>query len=92
MEADLVTVATPRLQSVLASYNNNVVVLPNYFDDTLWQLRPPVLKSKDEMLTIGYMGGNSHKPDIEYLMPVLLDLISVIPTRYVFTFGEHNLP
>ncbi|MBU4352837.1 MAG: glycosyltransferase, partial [Nanoarchaeota archaeon] len=86
MEADLVTVATPRLQSVLASYNNNVVVLPNYFDDTLWQLRPPVLKSKDEILTIGYMGGNSHRPDIEYVMPVLLDLIKRYPHKIRFHF------
>jgi len=92
MEADLVTVATPRLQSVLASYNNNVVVLPNYFDDTIWQLRPPVLKSKDEILTIGYMGGNSHRPDIEYVMPVLLDLIKRYPHKIRFHFWGMQPP
>jgi glycosyltransferase involved in cell wall biosynthesis len=92
MEADLVTVATPRLQSVFASYNNNIVVLPNYFDDTLWQLRPPVLKSKDEILTIGYMGGNSHGPDIEYVMPVLLDLIKCYPHKIRFHFWGMQPP
>ncbi len=86
MEADLVTVATPGLQSLLAGYNKNVVVLPNYFDDALWKLRPPALKSKDEMLTIGYMGGNSHKPDIEYILPVLLDLIKRYPHKLRFQF------
>ena len=74
-EADLVTVSTPKLKEVLSRYNQNVVVLPNYFDETLWQLRPPVLKPRGEILTIGFMGGNSHIPDIEYVLPVLQDLI-----------------
>ncbi len=85
-EADMVTVATPKLQSVLANYNDHVVVLPNYLDETLWQLKPPVSKSKDETLTIGFMGGNSHKPDIEYVLPALLDLIKRYPGKIRFHF------
>jgi GT2 family glycosyltransferase/glycosyltransferase involved in cell wall biosynthesis len=86
LDADMVTVSTPKLRSVLENYHNNVVVLSNYFDDTLWQLKPPVLKSKDEVLTIGYMGGNSHKPDLEYVTPVLLDLIERYPQKIRFHF------
>jgi glycosyltransferase involved in cell wall biosynthesis len=86
MEADLVTVSTPKLQSVLANFNDHIAVLPNFFDDTLWQLRQPVLKSKGEILTIGYMGGNPHRPDIEYIKPVVLDLINRYPHKVRFHF------
>ena len=87
MEADLVSVSTPKLRDVLAHYNDNLVVLPNYFDDNLWRLTPPVLKdSSREMLTIGYMGTPSHKPDLGYIIPVLLDLIKRYPQKLRFHF------
>lgn len=87
MEADLVSVSTPKLRNVLAQYNDNVVVLPNYFDDNLWRLTPPVLKnSSSEMLTIGFMGTETHKPDLEYIAPVLLDLIKRYPEKLRFHF------
>ena len=87
MEVDLVSVATPRLRDFVINYNNNVSVLPNYFDDNLWRLKPPVLKtSEHETLTIGYMGGNSHKPDLEYITPVLLDLIKRYSQKLRFQF------
>jgi len=87
MEADLVSVSTPKLRDVLAQYNNNVVVLPNYFDDNLWRLTPPVRKnSSREMLTIGYMGTSTHKPDLGYITPALLDLIKRYPQKLRFHF------
>jgi glycosyltransferase involved in cell wall biosynthesis len=87
MEADVVTVSTPKLRDVLAKYNNNVVVLPNYFDDNLWRLTPPVLKNTPrEVLTIGYMGTSTHKPDLEHITPVLLDLIKRYPEKLRFHF------
>ena len=87
MEADLVSVSTPKLRDVLAKYNENVVILPNYFDDNLWRLTPPVLKdSSNGMLTIGYMGTSTHKPDLGYITPVLLDLIKRYPQKLVFHF------
>ena len=87
MEADLVSVSTPKLRDVLAKYNDNVVVLPNYFDDNLWRLNPPVLKnSSREILTIGYMGTYPHKPDLGYITPVLLDLIKRYPEKLRFHF------
>jgi len=87
MEADLVSVSTPKLRDVLAQYHDNVVVLPNYFDDNLWRLTPPVLKnSSNGILTIGYMGTYSHKPDLEYITPVLLDLIKRYPQKIHFHF------
>jgi len=87
LEADFVSVATPKLRDTIINYNDNVVVLPNYFDDNLWRLKPPVLKRLEhEVLTIGYMGGNSHIPDIDYITPVILDLIIRYPRKIRFHF------
>lgn len=85
LEADLVIVSTPALRSVLVEYNENVIVLPNYLDDSLWSLRPPTLKdSSHGALTIGYMGTYSHKPDLEYVAPALMRLIEQYPQRVRF--------
>ncbi len=86
MEADLVTVATPKLQEVLSPYNRNITVLPNYFDETLWQLRPPTIKTKGEKITIGFMGGESHKPDIDQVLPALMQLLERYHQKIFFKF------
>jgi len=87
LEADVVTVSTHRLRNVLVDYNDRVVVLPNYFDDTLWDLKPPQPKNRrEESLIIGYMGTNSHKPDLEYIAPILLDLIERFPQKIFMNF------
>ena len=92
-EADLVTVSTPKLGQVLGGYHDNIAVLPNYFDDTLWHLRPPVRKKLENgLLTIGYMGGYSHKPDLEYLAPVFLDLLERYPDRIRWQFWGIEAP
>jgi glycosyltransferase involved in cell wall biosynthesis len=86
-ESDLITVSTPKLKNVLGKYHDNVIVLPNYFDDDIWHLKPPVLKkSGNEVISIGYMGGYSHKPDLEYIAPVLRNLIERYPQRLHFHF------
>jgi len=86
-EADVVTVSTPRLRDVLVDYNENIIVLPNCLDDNLWPLTPPALKdSSHGTLTVGYMGTNSHRPDLEYITPVLLNLIQRYPRNVSFHF------
>lgn len=80
MEADVVIVSTPMLQDVLGNYNENVVVFANYLDDRLWSFRPPILKaSPDTPIVIGYMGTPSHRPDLHYITPVLLNLLRQYP-------------
>jgi processive 1,2-diacylglycerol beta-glucosyltransferase len=87
MEADLVCVPTTKLRDFGVKYNNNVAVLPNYFDDSLWHFKPPALKtSENDTLIIGYMGGNSHKPDLEYITPVLQDIIKQYPQKICLHF------
>ncbi len=85
LEADIVTVSTPKLQDMLQDYNENIVVLPNYLDDGLWSLQPPVLKdSSSEAIVIGYMGTKSHAPDLEYITPVLVRILERYPQEIKF--------
>jgi len=86
-EADLVTTTTPYLQNWLKQYNTHITLLPNFFDDDLWELREPVIKYDHQSpLVIGYMGSESHLPDLEFISPVLLDLINRFPKRLNFHF------
>lgn len=87
MEANFVTVATPRLKQALNQLNPNIEVLPNYLDDNIWKLRNPVLdKNNSQNIVIGYMGTNSHQADLLYILPVLQDLMSTYPNRVKFRF------
>jgi len=75
-EVDLITVATPILHDFIQTFNKNVRIIPNYLNDNFWSLREPDgPKPGSEIVTIGYMAGNSHQPDIQMLAPVLLKLI-----------------
>jgi uncharacterized coiled-coil protein SlyX len=92
-DADLVTVSTPRLRDVLGGYNKNIVVLPNFLDDDLWKLNAPTdNKSEMQPLTIGYMGTVSHKPDLEYITPVLMDVIKRYPNKIQMNFWGIDPP
>ena len=79
-EADLVTVTTEPLRRALSQFNQNIAVLPNYLDDNLWTMKPPGSgRGKGEALILGYMGSNSHKPDLELISPVLVELLKRYP-------------
>lgn len=80
LEADLVTVSTPTLRNYIKRINTNVIVLPNYLNEHLWQLHPPhVEKSDGSGLIIGYMGGHSHQYDFALIEPVFIELIKRYP-------------
>jgi processive 1,2-diacylglycerol beta-glucosyltransferase len=92
-EVDLITVTTTKLKEVLNSYFDNVVVLPNYLDDGSWRLNPPNrVKPDDGVITIGYMGGHSHEPDLEYIAPVLFDILARYPQNVHFQFWGTEPP
>ena len=86
-EADLVTTTTPVLRDWLLQYNPNVQILPNFFDDSIWQFRnPEILDHDDRPLIIGYMGSESHMPDLEMILPVLESLINKYPVSLELHF------
>ena len=87
MEVDLVTVTTCPIQDYLLQYNGNIVVFQNYLNDQLWKIVEPVSnRSNDSPITIGYMGGHSHKPDIEMVSPILVKLLHKYPDNIVYKF------
>ena len=72
MEVDLVTVATHGLREYLLQYNPHIAVFPNYLIDYLWNMKQPAITTQSgETVTIGYMGGHTHVPDISNILPVL---------------------
>ncbi|NIM93303.1 MAG: glycosyltransferase [Anaerolineales bacterium] len=87
MEVDLVTVATTTLKEYFQDYNRHITVLSNYLNDDLWTLREPINDlDPDRPVTIGYMGGDSHEPDLRLLEPILLELVERYPSKVQFAF------
>jgi glycosyltransferase involved in cell wall biosynthesis len=85
LEADLVTVSTPMLKEALVEQNKKIVILPNYFNDRLWQLRPPVPRhASNKPLILGFMGTYSHTPDLETIQPVLAEILKRYSGKLIF--------
>lgn len=74
LEADCVTVPTEALRSNLAPFNNNIKVIPNYLDNNIWTFRKPEHQKGSSRVVIGYMGTETHKPDLEMLVPTFAEL------------------
>lgn len=73
--ADLILVPTDELRHIAESFNPNVIVLPNYLDDTLWHLKAPKDSLNAQPVKIGYMGSNSHTPDLALIAPVIKEIL-----------------
>jgi len=84
--ADLITVSNEYLKNSLSDLNKNFKVLPNYIDDSIWTFAPPKFQKDRELITLGYMGGDSHKPDLELISKVLLDVKSQYLDKVKFHF------
>jgi len=80
VEADAVTVSTAPLRSYYQSFNPNTWLLQNYLNNHVWQLRAPT-SSNQQQVVIGFMGGESHQPDIDFVAPVL--------RRLAKCYGDH---
>lgn len=72
-DADFVTVPTTTLKEKLTPYNQNIIVVPNYIDDKLWQYSEGIKQQDvDEPIVIGYMGSYTHHSDLESIVPALV--------------------
>lgn len=95
LEADLITVPTEELRSVLSRYvpADKIAVLPNLLDDKLWSLRDPKKTHHDnDVITIGYMGTESHRPDIVQIVPALIDILQQFPEKVTIQFWGIQRP
>lgn len=87
IEASGVTVSTQMLGDYVRTFNPNVWLLPNYLNDRIWVFRSPKSSSAErDPVVIGYMGGDSHIPDLQYVAPVLLKISRRLGEKVQFRF------
>ncbi len=92
-EADIVTVPTPKLQQWISTFNSNIHLLPNFLDDALWKLRAPLTEEANiRPLVIGFMGSESHIPDLEFIAPALSSIIQKYPDELICQFWGAKPP
>lgn len=82
--ADAITVPSNGLKDYLYWLNQNIFVLPNYLNLKLWTLQNPPL-SHSETISIGYMGGDSHLPDLQVISSVILEILDSYQGKVKFT-------
>ena len=93
IDADLVTVSTAPLRETLLPYNPNIRVISNYLEDALWKLKDPQPPAADPgKIVIGYMGTESHRPDLQTILPALLELEHKYPGRIAYRFWGMEPP
>jgi hypothetical protein len=90
--ADALTVSTEPLKEKLQSHikkvhgiDKPVFVIPNCNDINDW-LYAPVPKEKDRFV-IGYSGSNSHKDDLEMVLPAIRDIMAKHPHVWLELLG-----
>lgn len=87
VEADVITSNSPLICAYLRAFNPHTLLLPNYLNDRLWTFRvPPSPDATRIPIVIGYMGGDTHLPDLEYIAPVLLRLLQRYGERVQIRF------
>lgn len=72
--SDGVICSTIDMAEYLRNYNKNVWVIPNYLVEGLWNF-PNIHQKTADPVVLGYMGGATHAPDIEFIRPVLHKLL-----------------
>jgi glycosyltransferase involved in cell wall biosynthesis len=78
LEADHVLVTNDTLKDALKSYNDNIHVMPNYLDGTMWRFAPRAYSRADAEapVIIGYMGTVTHKNDLQLVEPALVSILA----------------
>jgi glycosyltransferase involved in cell wall biosynthesis len=93
IQADLVVASTQALADYFRVINPNTRVFPNYLDDNIWILQKELTRPENEKpITIGYMGGASHLPDLELVAPALLSLAEKYGSRIAYSFWGAEPP
>jgi|TARA_R110002110_G_scaffold105680_9_gene265487 glycosyltransferase involved in cell wall biosynthesis len=79
--ADSITVTTEELAKVYQPYNDNIKVLPNCIDFKTWMYRSI---NKDEKITIGWQGGDSHYQDLMMIKSPLVKVLNKYKDKVKF--------
>jgi glycosyltransferase involved in cell wall biosynthesis len=76
--ASMVTVTTETLAVVMREFNDNVVVIPNYVDQNIFEISVP----KNPHLTIGWAGSTSHQMDFDQARGMLKTVARRFPQAH----------
>jgi glycosyltransferase involved in cell wall biosynthesis len=83
LASDGITVSSTGIKQYLSWLNPNIFVLPNYLNLKLWSFQTPEPNLGDT-ISIGYMGGDSHLPDLQMVEIVILDILESYQGRVKF--------
>ncbi len=84
--ADLVTVTTKKLQELYSNLNQNIVILPNCLDLSIWKgLKRKSLRD-DNTVRILFSGTLTHVHDLEQIEEAIIDIITEYGDRVRFLF------
>lgn len=72
--SDAMIVSTPGLKEQLAPYNDNIHVVENAIDLSLW--RPKKYSPGRQGVTIGWVGGATHHKDLESVKDVIFEILA----------------
>lgn len=76
IEADRVIVSSDVLKDVFLPFNPDIETWPSYPPDWIWPTNPPYLSRQpaNDKVRIGFMGGRTHGPDLDMILPSLQKL------------------
>ena len=84
--ADLVTVTTPYLASVLKPYARKVIDLPNCINPAVWQMHK--LADRDDSVRIYWSGGASHYDDWAMVNKPVKDILDTHKNTKLVLMGQ----
>lgn len=82
VRANAMTVSTPQLAREYFPYNSNIHVLPNFLSEDKWTL--PIIRKTDNVIRIGWAGGNAHIDDLRMIAPVIEKLVKEYGNKIKF--------
>jgi len=82
---DAITTPSPFIAKVYGKYNSNFEILPNCIDPDVRRFKNR--RCKDKKIRIGWVGGDSHFKDLEFITPILAEIHREYPQTEVIYFG-----
>ncbi len=88
LEADRVILSSSLLRDVLSPLRPDTSVWPTVLPDEIWRRHARRTVEYGEKIALGYIGGESHSPDLEMLSPVLIRLLGAYPSLELHFWGS----
>jgi len=87
LQADRVAVSSSVLLETLRPLRPDAVLWPTVLPDSIWAAHAQAGVQDDHSITLGYVGGATHVPDVDMLSPVLSRLLDAFPRITIRFWG-----